>query len=93
MSGSDYLRDPADVLPIGNDWSTWLEDGETITASTWTVPAGITETTPASSFTDTTTTVWLTGGTLDTSYSVVNHITTDQGKERDQTLTVRVRNR
>lgn len=90
---SNYVRDPQDVLPVGNDWSTWLSSGEIITASTWAVPAGITQTTPAPSFTDTTTTIWLTGGTLMTSYSVVNHITTNQGKQRDQTLTIAVRDR
>jgi hypothetical protein len=93
MSSNYYQRDPQDVLPVGNDWSTWLEAGETITASSWTVPAGITQTTPAPSFTTTTTTIWLTGGTLNLSYPVVNHITTNQGKQRDQTLTIAVRDR
>lgn len=90
---SNYNHDPASVLDYAVDWAAWLGDAETITASTWAVPAGITQTTPAPSFTDTTTTIWLTGGTLMTSYSVVNHITTNQGRQQDQTITLAVRDR
>lgn len=90
---SDYFQDPQDVLPLENDWSVWLASGEIITASTWTVQTGLTQTTPAPSFTDTTATIWLTGGTLYTSYSVTNHITTNQGRQRDMTHTIIIRDR
>lgn len=98
---SNYIHDPQSVLDYAVDWaaltngtgaSDWLATGETITASTWTVPSGITQTTPAPSFTDTVATIWLTGGTLDLSYSVTNHITTNQGRQQDRTITLIVRN-
>jgi len=90
---SNYTHDPQSVLDYAIDWSAWLGDSETISASSWTVPAGITQTTPAPSFTDTVTTIWLTSGTLFTSYAVVNHITTNQGRQQDQTITLQVRSR
>lgn len=90
---NDYVHDPQSVLDYKVDWSAWLAAGETISASTWTVPAGITQTTPAPSNTTTTTTIWLTGGTLNASYSVTNHITTNQGRQQDQTITLAVRER
>lgn len=91
---SNYVHDPASVLDYAIDWTAWLAASETLTASTWTVPAGITQTTPAPSFTaGGVTTIWLTGGTLMTSYAVVNHITTNQGRQQDQTITLAVRDR
>jgi len=77
-------KDPDAVLDWEIDWSNKLETGETISASTWTVPAGITK--DSDSFTGTATTVWLSGGTLGEGYTVVNHITTNLGRERDKTI-------
>jgi hypothetical protein len=81
-------KDPASRLDYPIDWSDWLEDGDTITVSAWTVPAGITVAT--SSNTTTTATVWLTGGTLGQTYELVNHITTAAGREEDQTLLIKM---
>lgn len=93
-----YVKDPQAKLDYSVDWTageggSWLQTGETITASTWTVPAGITQSTPAPSFTGTKTTIWLTGGTVGVNYAVVNHITTNQGREDDRTIHIHVANR
>lgn len=45
------------------------------------------------SFTTTAATVWLSGGSLGENYSVVNHIVTADGREDDQTLTIRISNK
>jgi hypothetical protein len=82
------LKDPDAVLDYGWDWSAWL-NGDTITASSWTVEAGITA--DSDTFDATTTTIWLSGGTVGTSYALVNHITTAAGREDDRTLTVTLR--
>lgn len=47
----------------------------------------------APSFTNTTTTVWLRGGTAGTTYQVVNRIRTAGGRQYDWTYTVEVRER
>lgn len=65
------------------DWSTEIGE-DLIVASTWTPVAGITV--DATSFTDTTTTVWVEGGTPGAELAVVNHIQTAGGLEEDETI-------
>lgn len=87
---SYFSKDPNAVLDYGVDWSAWLApDEDTIAASTWVVPDGLTK--DSDSFTDTATTVWFSGGTLGERYEVVNRITTDQGRTEDRTLTFTIR--
>lgn len=97
-----YSHDPNAVLDYGVDWraltngtggTDWLEEGETITASTWTLPDGITvdPANPAlDDATESTTTIWLTGGTAGQTYRVTNHITTSAGREDDRSIFLRV---
>ncbi len=90
---SRYTKDPQAKLDYSVDWGSWLQPSETITASTWTVPDGITQATPAPSFTTTEATIWLSGGTVGVYYAVVNHITTNQGREDDRTVHIHVAQR
>ena len=69
-------KDPADVLDYSIDWAARLE-ADTIASSTWTAPAGFTV--GANSKTDTSTTVWLSGGSVGT-HSITNRITTVGGR-------------
>jgi len=87
---ADYLADPAAVLDYAVDWASWLGVGETISASSWVVGTGITQTTPAPSFTTTKATIWLTGGTAGTEYTITNHVTTTAGRQDERSFTVRV---
>jgi hypothetical protein len=77
-----YDKDPDAVLDYGFDWSDWLESAETIATSTWTVPAGITKDSDTKD--NTTTTIWLSGGTEGASYKITNHIVTSEGREDDR---------
>jgi hypothetical protein len=88
-----YTKDPSATLDYGLDWGAkgWLLAGDTITASTFTVDAGLTKGTTTND--TTTTTVWLSGGTDQTDYLVVNHITTAAGRQDERTFKVKVRNR
>jgi TRAP-type uncharacterized transport system substrate-binding protein len=83
-------EDPTAVLDYTVDWTSWLAAGETISASTWVVATGMTQTTPSASIAGGKTTVWLTGGTAGQSYVVANHITTSQGRQDQRTFTVYV---
>lgn len=83
-----FTKDPDEVLDYVRDWTSIL-DGDTIATSVWTVPAGITKTTD--SHTTTTATIWLSGGTADVDYAVVNRITTAGGRTHDKTLTFNIR--
>lgn len=95
------LKDPQDVLDFAIDWNRsrdgaadgtgWLDADETITASTWTVPDGLTK--GAEGNVAGRTVVWLSGGTNGQQYVVTNHITTSQGRQADKSLTINVRQR
>jgi len=80
---SSYIKDPQAVLDFAIDWSRWLATGETITASTITASTGLTV--DSDTFTGTTVTYWLSGGTLNTRCTIVNHITTSAGRQDDRT--------
>ncbi len=92
------VKDPSAVLDYEGDWTPFLSPGDTIVTSTWTPlradgspDTGITVTTTL--FAPTNTIVWLTGGHTDdpmqvfgAMHAIVNHITTNQGRQDDQTL-------
>jgi hypothetical protein len=84
-----YDKDPNDRLDWAWDWSDWLPEGDAVTASTWTAESGITV--DDDSFDADTTIVWLVGGTAGESYTVTNHIVTADGREKDRSLTIRVK--
>lgn len=86
-----FNKDPDEVLDYGFDWSNWLEDNDTISSSSWTVPSGITKN--SSSNTITTTNVFLSGGTAGKAYDITNRIVTAGGRTADRTMTIIVRER
>lgn len=88
-AGRNFFKDPNDTLDYEISWASWLRTSEAIDTSTWTVPDGITE--ESESNTTTTATIWLSGGTRTTDYRVTNHITTNQGRVKDCTLVIEVR--
>lgn len=83
-----FVKDPDEVLDYIRDWSALL-DGDTISTSTWTAETGITV--DSSSNTTTTATIWLSGGTVNQNYSVVNRIVTAGGRTHEKTLTFKIR--
>lgn len=85
------LHDPDAKLDYGCDWSAWLADGETITDSKWIVPDGLTG--DDASHDDTTTVVWITGGTAGQRYPLTNRVTTSEGRIDDRTITLVCQNR
>lgn len=81
-------KDPQALLDYTVDWSSWLVGEDQIASVSWTVPAGITQF--AATFTGTTATIWLSGGSAGESYDVVCHVVTDEGREDDRTLRFKV---
>ncbi len=70
-------KDPDSILDYTINWLTWL-NGDTIKTSTWTIPAGLTiDPVGGETNTTTTTTVWLSGGTAGTTYTILNRIITN----------------
>ena len=83
-----YYKDVDAVLDYGVDWSDWLDTGETISTSTYTVTAGITK--DSDSNTTTASTVWLSGGTDGTSYTITNEVVTSDSRTDQRSFTVKV---
>lgn len=83
-----YTKAPTEVLDYQEDWSDWLGT-DTIATSTWSFPAGITK----ESDTNTTTaaTVWVSGGTLGTTYRTSNTVTTAGGRTAIRSVGFRIR--
>ena len=80
-------KDPQATLDYRFDWSLWLVT-DTIVSVTWTVPSGITQT--AATNTTTTATIWLSGGSVGTKYTVACRITTTAGRIDERSLIVSV---
>ena len=80
-------KDPDEVLDYVIDWAARLGD-DTVSTSTFTVPTGITK--DSDTNTDTTTTVWLSGGTAGASYAIHNQIVTAGGRTMEQSVSIAV---
>lgn len=93
IPGDTIAKDPDADLPYAVDWSAWLDDGETISVSTWDVSdSGMTQS--LDSIDGATTMVWLAGGTVGSKpYRVTNHIETSNGKEDDRSFFVWIKER
>jgi len=96
------IKDPDAVLDYGEDWHAggnndgastdagWLQ-ADTISTSTWAVSGPDSALVIDSDTNDTTsTTVWLSGGTLGREYTVTNHIVTAAGRADDRAITVTI---
>ena len=90
MSIATFVKDPNAVLDYQLDWTPWLAT-DTITASVWTLPSGLTQ--QSASNTTTTATIWLSGGTAGVKYPVTNRVTTAGGRVDDRTITISVKER
>ena len=97
-----FLKDPNAVLDYKFDWkalangngnSNWLADGETISTKTVTVAAGLTNNSDSLTDTNTSVTVWLSGGTVGVDYSVACKIVTSAGRTDERTVTIRIAQR
>ena len=90
-------KDPDEVLAYTIDWQDSadpvLGTSETISTSTWTVPAGLTK--DSDSKTNTTATVVLSGGTAEVKYQIANKIVTDSSPARtyERTVNLKVKER
>lgn len=97
MSETAYVgrwpdKDPSDVLDYTIDWTAELNapsPPDAIASVVWSVPAGITQ--GATLQAGPRTTIWLSGGTAGTDYTITCRITTDQGRVIERSRKIRVR--
>ena len=97
-----YTKDPDAVLDYKFDWKSstngngftdWLASSETISMHTITASAGITVDSSSITDTNTSVTVWLSGGTAATPYTVACKIVTSAGRTDERTITINVAER
>ncbi|MGX9145935.1 phage fiber-tail adaptor protein [Mesorhizobium sp. 128a] len=91
-------KDKDAIRDFGIDWTADLPDGVTIEASTWLLDGeawagGGDLVKEASSFTDTNTTVRISGGVNGTSYVITNHIVMSDGEEDDFSQKLKIKER
>lgn len=88
-------KDPNSTLDYEIDWSEWLGDGESIASSAWScADTSITLATPSA--TATTTKVWISGGTVGTSATITNRVTTDSSpvaRIEDRSIVLKIKER
>ena len=83
-----FFKSVPAVLDYTIDWSEWLEMGDTIATSSWSVPAGITDV--IDSKTTTTTTIKVAAGVLGMQYQLINTITTVAGLTDTRTIVLTI---
>ncbi len=90
-----WEKDPDAKLDYTIDWTDWLASAgnDTIAVSTWTVPAGLTHGSPADSLAGAQATVWASGGTKGTKYTLTNQITTAGGRVEQRSIVLVIKNR
>ena len=85
------IKRPDDRLDYDVDFSRWLTDGDTITAvSQAEVTQGTVEV-DAHDFTATAVKVWLSGGVVGETATILVQVTTTQGREKEVCFKLRVR--
>lgn len=87
-------KDPDEVLDYEIDWTARLSS-DTISnsplSSIWILPDGLIKDDDLQ--TDSTTTIWLSGGTLGSSYVLTNRIKTVGGRTMDQSVKLQIKSK
>ena len=90
MAIAAFLKDPEAYLDYSIDWAEWLED-DVIIGSEWSTKGDLKI--ERDSYTDTITTVWLTGGPNSSRHDVTNTITTAGGRIDERTIVIKCRHK
>jgi hypothetical protein len=97
--GTYIEKDPQGTLDYTIDWSSWINSGDSITASTWAIETisgdASPMTTSSNSFNagSSTTTIWLSAGTAGNKYIITNTITTNNGITEERYFRIFVKDR
>jgi len=87
MASIKFFKDPIAVLDYSLDWTDLLTGGDIIVDSEWLVPNADINV-DSSTFTNTTTTAWVSSGLVNIRYDLINHITTSFGREDHKVVTI-----
>ena len=85
-----FCKARGETLDYKIDWSDWLSS-ETISTSSWAVSSGIIK--DSDTNTTTTATVWVSGGTLGSLYTVTNTIVTSASRTAQRAFRININQR
>ena len=85
-----FIKDPDSTMDFSVDYSLWITSSDSLVNSVWFSDSGISIVSSSVDAGTYTTTVRLSGGTVNGLYQVVNRITTANGLTTDRTLFIRV---
>lgn len=88
-SGYTIGKTAGSLLDFSLDWSATLDVSETLSSAVWSTDTGITASLP--SIAGTVTTLWLSGGTLDTLYAVSCKVTTSANRQDERGFFVQIK--
>ena len=91
MADKEFEHAPNAKLDYGFDWTAWLASDETISTSTW--DTGVLTSSSPQITGNKITSVFVEGGTVGTSYKIVNTITTSVGRIDSRTIRLSCKNR
>lgn len=86
-----FTKDPNATIDFTVRWSSWLASGDTISSSSWVLPAGTTLVKTSESNNTTDAIIWLASGTLGEIYEITNRIVTAGGRKGDQTISILIK--
>jgi hypothetical protein len=86
-------KDPDAVVDYKFDWSAWLAEGESIVTRSVTASTGLTVDSSSITDTGTSVTVWLSGGSAGSDYTVACKIVTSAARTDERTMTIQCRDR
>ncbi len=79
---------PGEVIDFGHTYATTFNDLDTIISSEWSVTGDMVIDSDTFSADNSTTTVWVSGGTIDTGYDLKNTIVTAMGATITRTIRI-----
>lgn len=87
--GYVFEIDPDETVDYAFDWNAALEDGETISTSSFVLPDGLTQVSAAAGTTRTA--IFVSGASCGRIYRITNRVTTSGGRTFDQTICLKAR--
>lgn len=86
-------KDPDELLDYEIDWSKRMPASDTISISTWSVPAGLNQVAQSVIESGKVAVVWIAGGTVGELYPVLNTVVTAEGRTMQQTVRLKVKSK
>lgn len=89
-SSNTFTKDPDATLDYTFNWSSWLSAvSDTINNVQWVVSEGLT--TEQTEYSSIAATIWISGGSVGSTYSISCRITTTEGRTDDRTIYIQIR--